>query len=142
MGRKKPMVFPRSFLFWLPDSVTVYPYPPFPPLASPGCVNLCSPQSGGCKRRENQLGIPFTIPFLPQIWKTCMWSHLLGSREVSGHTVHSGSSSFAFHSLCACTWRGERAICRISCSPVPLSVALSLQPGGSSCISLHKVLEQ
>lgn len=88
MCRKKALVFPRSFLLWSLYSVAVYPYPPFPPLASPGCVNACSTQSGGCKRRENQLGIPVTVLFLPQIWRSCMWSHPLGSRGVSGHTVH------------------------------------------------------
>lgn len=65
-----------------------------------------------------------------------------GGRGLSGHTVHSGGSSPALHCSCVCTWRGERTICRISCSLVPLSVALSLQPGGSSCTSLQKVSEQ
>lgn len=122
--------------------MTVYPYPPFLPLASPTCVNACRPQSRGCKRRKNQLGIPVIFPFLPQIWKSSMWSQPLEGRGVSGHAVRSGGSSLAFHCLSPCTWRGERTICRISCSLVPLSVARTLQPGRSSCTSLQKILEQ
>lgn len=33
-------------------------------------------------------------------------------------------------------------MCRISCSLVPLNVALTLQPGRSSCTSLQQILEQ
>lgn len=151
------MVCPRLFVLWPLCLVTICPYSPFFLLVPPACVNAYSPQSGGCKRKENQLGTPVVVPFPSQICKSCMWSQPLDRctrtivekqqlkitwGEEMSHSVRPYSPFWSLQSciwVCLCTgmWRGERMVSRIACSLMPLSVVLSLQLGGSSRTSLQ-----